>query len=104
MAEKKITCGKTEIVIYLKSQREKYYNLLFNQIRRIQFSPVKEFRWFRNVPSEKIEIDSSKYPIFVFTKIKNQEYWEDYKKELAGFAERNYIKLVNDIESQPEKD
>ncbi|NMA94560.1 MAG: hypothetical protein GX974_00795 [Clostridiales bacterium] len=100
MANKRILCDKTELVLtVVGKKRVSIVNLTYEQIVSIRFEPFKEFRFFRKVPSERISITTSKLgsPI-VYTKYKEKKYFEEYKKELRKFAEDNRVTFYDDLE------
>ena len=89
-----INFDKTEIVVMDTSGKSpKVFNLTYQDIMRIQFRPVTErVLLVRSVPSEVIEIFTSKKPDPIrFFKRKNKKYFDEYKKGLAKFAANNNV-------------
>ena len=93
MARKRIVVDRESVVLYMgMTKDDQVYTLSSSDIQRIQIDECREFSWFRRVPSEKITIFTSKASrSFAFTKGKNREYYEEYKKSLAEFAKKNYV-------------
>jgi hypothetical protein len=93
MATRWIYYDKTEIVVMVAGKRQmKDYRLPYNDVKSIVFEKCKEFRFFRNVPSECIKITSPKFPGTVtFSKFKHKKYFEEYKRDLKKFAVDNKI-------------
>lgn len=95
-----ITVDKTELILMVKG-KNKYQTLhiTYDQIQRIGFYKCSEFSLLKlhPVPSEKIEIVSSKsnQPI-VYTKMQEQPYFDEYKRRLAEFAHNNRITFVDE--------
>ncbi len=100
MAQRHIFCDKTEIVCMVMGKKKmQTFNLPFDSITRIQFDAYEERKLFKKVPSEKITILSGKRaePI-IYTKLKEKQFFEDYKKELEKFAQDNRITFTNNLE------
>lgn len=92
MANRKIICDKSEIILLDERDNDRIYNFTSDQIKQIQINYCNEFSWFRKVPSEKIEIFANKFTEpFVFLKGKNKQYFQEYKSELSEFASNNRI-------------
>ncbi len=103
MANRKIVCDKTEIIL-VDGKNDQVHNLTYDQIIRIQIKTCNEFSWFKKVPSEKIEVFARKYAEpFVFLKNKNRQFYEEYKIGLKEFAKKNRI-VFNDWTDSEEKE
>ncbi|MBT3272379.1 MAG: hypothetical protein HN368_04430 [Spirochaetales bacterium] len=97
MARRQINFDKTEIVVgFAAGKKYQVLNLSYADIQRIQFDSCTEMKLFRKVPSEKITIQTGKRsePI-VYTKLKNEPFWEEYKKGFTKFAENNNITFAD---------
>ena len=93
MARRHILFDKTElVVIFPEGKSYKVLNLQYSDIQRIQIDPLEERKFLSKVPSEKISIVTGKRrePI-VYTKLKEKQYWEEYKEKLAAFAQAHSI-------------
>lgn len=99
MALRHIFCDKTELVLMVETKKKvQPLNVTYDQIIRIQFEPCKEFRFFRFVPSEKIQIMTRKREQPVeYTMYKEKQYFGEYKKELEKFARENKITFINNL-------
>ena len=97
MAMRHIYPDKTEIVLSVE-QKNKFstVELSYDKITRIQIDKCKEFRLFRFVDSECIQITNRKtaQPI-VYKKFKEKSFFEAYKTELEKFAKDNKITFVD---------
>ena len=99
MAKKrKITVDKTEIVfIDTSGKRAQIRNLTYEKIMRIQFAKFDERKLLKKLPSEKIEIfGSGRHEPYVFTRLKNEDFFDEYKEKLAEFAKRNRVTFTDD--------
>ena len=99
MANKRVLCDKTEVVLtVLGKNKAQIINLTYDQIVSIRFEPCREFRFFRRVPSERIVITTSKgeQPI-IYTKVKEKKFFDEYKKDLKEFAENNRITFYDNL-------
>lgn len=92
MANRKIICDKTEIILLDESNYDQVHALTYDQIKEIRISLCHEYSWFKKIPSAKIEIFTTRFtePL-VFFKSKNRPYFEEYKMELKKFATNNRI-------------
>ena len=105
MANRKIICDKTEIILLDERKNDQVYNFAYDQIKQIQIDTCNEFSWFRKIPSEKIEVYANKFAEpFVFLKSKNKQYFEEYKTELKKFADNNRIAFEDFPNSVREKE
>ena len=87
MANKRILCDKTELVLMvLGKKKASVVNLTYEQIINIRVEPVKEFKLFRYVPSERIVIARKKGDPIIYRKSQEKKYFEEYKQELKRFA------------------
>ena len=101
MANRRILCDKTELVLTIVGKRVNILNLPYNQITSISIEPCKEFRFFRMVPSERIVIRTSKRPEpIVYTKYKEKKFFDEYKRELTEFAKNNRITFYDSTMAQ----
>ncbi len=104
MANRKIVCDKTEIILVDERNNDQIYNLTYDQIMQIQIDTCNEFSWFRKIPSEKIEVFARKLAEpFVFLKNKNKQYFDEYKIELKEFAKNHRI-AFSDLTDSEEKE
>jgi hypothetical protein len=99
MEKPRILVDKTELVLIVESGKSySVVNLQQDEISRIQFDAISEYRLFRKVPSESIRIFSGKSPEpYTYKRCKNRAYWEDYKKKLAEFAGRNTVTFTDNL-------
>jgi hypothetical protein len=102
MANKRILCDKTELVLTIVGKKKvDTINLTYNQITSITIEDCKEFRFFRTVPSERILIRTSKRPEpITYTKCKEKKFFDEYKQELTEFAKNNRITFYNNTSAQ----
>jgi len=104
MANRKIVCDKTEIILVDERKNDQVHNLTYDQIIRIQITTCNELSWFRKIPSEKIEVYARKFAEpFVFLRSKNRQFYEEYKIGLEKFAKNNRIPFNNLTDSQEKK-
>lgn len=99
MAQKRVLCDKTEMVLMVVGKKKvEAVNLRADQITNIRFEECKELKFFWLVPSERIVITSSKRgePI-VYTKMREKRYFEEYKKDMEKFAVENRITFYNNL-------
>ena len=95
-----IIADDTELILMVRG-KNKYetMHLTYDQIKRIRICKCNEFSLLkmRSVPSEKIEIlaSNAEQPI-VFTKMKEQPFFDAYKQKLAEFAKRNRVSFVDE--------
>jgi hypothetical protein len=97
VAQRRIHFDKTEIVVgFVAGKKYVTMNLTYEDVVRIQFDPVREFRWFRPVASEQISIVTGRReaPI-VYRMLENRRYWAEYKAGLAKFAAANHITFAD---------
>ena len=87
MEKRKIYFDKAEVMLLIPD-KDVNFNLLSNDINRIQFEKCKEYKLgFIPIDSEQITISSSKLPYTIsYTKGNNKKYFEDYKKEFEEYA------------------
>lgn len=99
MAKKRILCDKTELVLTITDRKRiSIANLSYEQIVSIRFEPYTEFRFFRRVPSERIVISTSKLELpITYTRYREKEYFDEYKKELRKFAQDNRITFYDNL-------
>jgi hypothetical protein len=96
MAEKRVLCDKTEVVLKFNDSTDKnkikIANLAYDQITSITIEDFYEFRLFRKVPSERILVRTNRLqaPI-IYTKKKDKQFFDEYKQDLAKFAKDNRI-------------
>ena len=97
MARPHILFDKTELVLMLKSKSSvTTVNLQQSNISRIQFDSIKEFSFFRRVPSESIRIfTSTSNEPYRYTRKTEKIFWEEYKKKLTKFAKDNMISFFD---------
>jgi hypothetical protein len=101
VAQRHVFFDKTELVLgFPQGKKFVTMNLTYNQITRIQFDKCTEFKFFRKVPSEKITIVTPKRgePI-VYTKLKEKNFFEEYKAGFEKFARENRITFQNNLDS-----
>ena len=100
MGKRHLACDKTEMIVAIMVENKtEFINLTYDKITRILLDSCMETQMlFKKVPSEKIEITvrNREFPI-VFTKIKDKEYFDEYKQELEKFAKANRITFVNNL-------
>lgn len=98
MADKKhIYFDKTEIMMmFLDGNQYQTINLTYDKIIRIQFDKCTEKKFFRKVPSERIQIVTNcrNKPI-EYTKMREKKYFDEYKQGLAKFAKDNRISFID---------
>jgi hypothetical protein len=96
MAEKRVLCDKTELVLKFNDHTDKnkikIANLAYDQITSITIEDFEEFSLFRKVPSERILVRTNRLqaPI-IYTKKKDKQFFDEYKQDLAKFAKDNRI-------------
>lgn len=96
-ARRQINFDKTELVLgFAAGKKYQVLNLNYSDIVRIQFDPMSEMRFFRKLPSEKITVVTGKRaePI-VYTKLKNEKFWDEYKASFTKFANNNHITFTD---------
>jgi hypothetical protein len=99
MARDHILVDGGEIVLsFFVGKNFRTLNLHYDQVVRIQFNKCKEFRFFRFVPSEEIQVVTNKVstPI-VYRKYKELKFFEKYKQELEKFAKDNHVTFANNL-------
>lgn len=98
MANKKhMYFDKNEIMLmYAEGNAYKSMNLTYDKIRQIKIEKCLERKFFKKVPSERIQIITkvSNTPI-QYTRLKEKHYFEEYTKELSKFAKDNKITLID---------
>jgi hypothetical protein len=102
--KRKLICDKTEIlgVAYHKAEvrgmpKKKLtrFSLIYDQIKSICVEECVERKLFKKIPSERILIYDRKDPDpYEIRKLEDKEFFEEYKKELKEFAERNRVKIT----------
>ena len=100
-ARPQINFDKTELVLGFPAGK-KYIvlNLTYEDIQRIQFDQITEMRFFRKLPSERITVVTSKRPEpVIYTKLKNEKFWDDYLAGFTKFATANHITFVDNIKT-----
>jgi hypothetical protein len=99
MAQRHILADKTELVLNVEGKKKfEMVNLTYDQIVRIQFDKIKEYKLFFKVDSEAITIVSSKRGPIVFKKSKEKSFFEEYKKVLEQFCKNNNVTFTNNLE------
>lgn len=96
-SRRQVNFDKTEIVAgFAAGKKYVVLNLSYEDIQRIQFDEITEMKLFRRIPSEKITIITSKRgePI-VYTKAKNEKFWDDYRAGFKKFAKSNNITFAD---------
>ena len=103
MAKRKLAFDETEVVmaVVIKldfgKEKAKIINATYDQFSRISILKTEERKLFKLVPSEKIVIKLKSYgQEFEYSKMKNKEFYEEYKTNFIKFAERNRIDLVDE--------
>jgi len=99
MAKPHILIDKTELVLMVVIKNKfKIVNLQKGDISRIQFDEIKEFKFFRRIPSESIRIFSRKsIEPYKYTKKREKAFWEGYKEKLTHFAKNNMVTFADNI-------
>jgi len=105
MAKRMITFDTTEIVAMVeipgdgefKKAQTRIMSMTYDKFSKISFVPCTERKLFKAVPSEKIviKLKAMRQPI-EFTKLKNKEFYEEYKEGFREFARKNRIDLVDE--------
>lgn len=97
MAESRLNCDKNAIVFLTKANEEdKQLTFSYDQIARIQIDKFAEKKLLRKVPSEKIEIFiKNRNTPLIFTKLKDKDFFEGYKKDLIRFSKDNKVALID---------
>ena len=94
MAKRRVFFDKTEVVVLVPGSKGfKNVNLIRNDIRSVVIEPCDE-PILGLIPreSEQLRISTSKFEEpFVFPKIENKAYYEEYKEGFLKFAKENYI-------------
>jgi hypothetical protein len=99
MAKEHMLFDKTEIkLVVMRGNSASLLDLKFDQINSITFRPCEESTLFGKKPSEEILIKTKKAADpFVYSKLKEKNFWEGYKDNLRKFAKENRITLVDDL-------
>lgn len=107
MAKRMISFDTTEIVAMVeikgdgesKKAQTRIMNMTYDMFSKISFVSCTERKLFRAVPSEKIviKLKSLRQPI-EFTKMKNKEFYQEYKDGFRTFALKNRIDLFDETE------
>jgi len=107
MAKSKIVFDTTEVVAEVeiilgdvgepKKKKIEIMHIIYDQFVKISFEKCTERKWFKKVDSEKIllKLKSRREPV-EFTKMKNKDFWEEYKEGFRVFAEKNRIELIDE--------
>lgn len=96
MAKDRLIVDKTEIIAtVLMGNQWRNVPITADKIRRIQYDKFNERKIFKEVPSEMIKIETSAGPPVTFTKLKEKEYFDQYKERLAKFAKDNKLTFVD---------
>lgn len=102
MAKRRVYFDTTEIVLLIPGKKGfKNINLLRNDIHRIYIEKCKETIW-GIIPreSERIRIATGKFEEpFVFSKIANKAFYEEYKEGFLKFAKTNHV-MVEDTSKE----
>jgi hypothetical protein len=98
MAQRHILADKTELILNVEGKKKfEMVHLTYDQIVRIQFDRIKEFKLFFRVDSEAITIVSSKRGPIVFKKTKEKNFFEEYKQVLEKFCKDNRVTFTNNL-------
>jgi hypothetical protein len=102
MSTKEIYFDQTEIVLTIEGKNKvTTLNVTYDQIVHIKFDPCMERKFFRKIPSEKIEIMVKKRQLpIIYTKLKSKKYFEEYKNELEKFSINNRITFFNNLTNE----
>ena len=103
MAKRKIAFDETEVILSvvfkneLGKEKAKIIHATYDQFLKISFEKIEERKLFKAVPSEKIVIKLKKYKdALEFTKMKNKEFYDEYKSNFRTFAKNNRIELIDE--------
>lgn len=109
MAKRMITFDTTEVVAMVeipgdgefKKAQTRIMSMTYDKFTKISFVPCKERKLFKLVPSEKIviKLKAMRQPI-EFTKMKNKEFYEEYKEGFRIFAKQNRIDLIDETTAE----
>ena len=104
MGKRMITFDTTEVVAMVeikgdgefKKAQTRILSMTYDKFTKIIFEPCTEWKFFKKVPSEKIviKLKAMRQPI-EFTKMKNKEFYEEYKEGFRVFAAKNRIDLYD---------
>lgn len=98
MAQRHILADKTELILNVEGKKKfEMVHLTYDQIVRIQFDKIKEFKLFFKVDSEAITIVSSKRGPIIFKQSKEKKFFEEYKQILEKFSKDNNITFTNNL-------
>ncbi len=105
MARPHILFDGTELVLLqMIKNKVAIVNLQHSNISRIQFDTIKEFSFFRRVPSESIRIFTNiSHVPYRYTRKTEKTFWEEYKKKLTQFAKDNNTISFSDNTTGTEK-
>ncbi len=95
--ERNILCDKNEIILKAKMQKGyEFLNFTKDNIKYIKFEKCLIHKLFKQIPTERIEIMTTRYeqPLF-FYKVDEKENFDDYKARLSVFAKMNRVTLYD---------
>jgi hypothetical protein len=95
--EKSIICCKDEMTLKVNdNEGSRFLHLDKNQIKHIQIDKCTIKKFFKKIPTEKIEILlTNKDKPIVYYQNKEKHFFDEYKERLSGFAKENRIKLYD---------
>ena len=107
MAKRIISFDTTEVVAMVAIKKDgevrkpkpRIMSMTYDMFSKISFVKCTERKLFKTVPSEKIEIRLKSFHTPIeFTKMKNEEFYEEYKEGFRVFAQKNRIALVDETQ------
>lgn len=93
MANERVLFDKTEVMLTIVGKnRVSVLNVTYDKLITVQFEPIKEFKFFRMVPSEQIKIKCSgrEQPV-IYKRSKEKKYFDAYKAGFRKFCKENRI-------------